>query len=73
MGAVSLINWGIETRAGNHNKENVRKAEIRPQKNLCLQGAAAVSQSGHMTAMTLKTGATRLKSQGHLRVPSRWL
>lgn len=30
MPAVPLINWGIETCAGNHNKENVTKAEILP-------------------------------------------
>lgn len=51
MPAVLLINWGIETCAGNHNKENVTKAEILPWKNprLCLEASTGRLQSGHMT------------------------
>lgn len=55
MPAVLLINWGIETCAGNHNKENMTEAEILPWKNPhhCLEASTGDLQSGHMTLMTL--------------------
>lgn len=54
MPALLLINWGIETCAGNHNKENVTKAEILPWKNphRCLEASTGDLHSGHMALMS---------------------
>lgn len=54
MPALLLINGGIETCAGNHNKENVTKAEILPWKNPqhCPEASTGDLDSAHVTLMT---------------------
>lgn len=54
MPALLLISWGIETCAGNHNKENVTEAEILPWENphRCLEASTGDLHSGHMTLMS---------------------